>query len=80
MAPLMIGMVFGLVQEILFAMDPMNLKSWELNKQITVEKNPFYWDADKSSLMKLDTILFPMNLLKIGCLEQANFMSPMLFL
>jgi oligopeptide transport system substrate-binding protein len=29
---------------------PMNLKTWELNKQITVEKNPLYWDADKVQL------------------------------
>ena len=32
---------------------PMNLKSWELNKQITVEKNPLYWDADKVRLNEI---------------------------
>lgn len=32
---------------------PMNLKSWELNKQITVEKNPFYWDADRVKLNEI---------------------------
>ena len=34
---------------------PMNLKSWELNKQITVEKNPLYWDAEA---VKLNEIRF----------------------
>ena len=32
---------------------PMNLKSWELNKQITVEKNPLYWDADEVRLNEI---------------------------
>lgn len=32
---------------------PMNLKSWELNKQITVEKNPLYWDAKKVRLNEI---------------------------
>ena len=32
---------------------PMNLKSWELNKQIIVEKNPLYWDADKVRLNEI---------------------------
>ena len=32
---------------------PMNLKSWELNKQIIVEKNPLYWDADKVQLNEI---------------------------
>jgi oligopeptide transport system substrate-binding protein len=31
----------------------MNLKTWELNKQITVEKNPLYWDADKVQLNEI---------------------------
>ena len=32
---------------------PMNLKTWELNKQITVEKNPLYWDADNVRLNEI---------------------------
>ena len=32
---------------------PMNLKSWELNKKIIVEKNPLYWDADKVKLNQM---------------------------
>lgn len=32
---------------------PMQLKSWELNKKIVVEKNPFYWDADKVQLNEM---------------------------
>ena len=32
---------------------PMNLKTWELNKQIIVEKNPLYWDADKVKLNEI---------------------------
>jgi oligopeptide transport system substrate-binding protein len=32
---------------------PMQLKSWELNKKIVVEKNPFYWDADKVKLNEM---------------------------
>ena len=34
---------------------PMNLKTWELNKQIIVEKNPTYWDAQN---VKLNQIIF----------------------
>ena len=32
---------------------PMNLKSWELNKKIIVEKNPLYWDAEKVRLNEM---------------------------
>ena len=32
---------------------PMNLKTWELNKQIIVEKNPLYWDADRVRLNQI---------------------------
>ena len=32
---------------------PMNLKSWELNKKIIVEKNPLYWDADQVKLNQM---------------------------
>ena len=32
---------------------PMNLKTWELNKQIIVEKNPLYWDAEKVQLQEI---------------------------
>ncbi len=32
---------------------PMNLKTWELNKQIIVEKNPLYWDADRVELNEI---------------------------
>ena len=32
---------------------PMNLKSWELNKKIIVEKNPLYWDADEVKLKQM---------------------------
>ena len=32
---------------------PMNLKTWELNKQIIVEKNPLYWDADNVRLNEI---------------------------
>ena len=32
---------------------PMNLKTWELNKQIIVEKNPLYWDADRVRLNEI---------------------------
>jgi oligopeptide transport system substrate-binding protein len=32
---------------------PMNLKTWELNKQISVEKNPLYWDADRVRLNEI---------------------------
>ena len=32
---------------------PMNLKTWELNKQITVEKNPLYWDAKNVKLNEI---------------------------
>ena len=32
---------------------PMNLKAWELNKQIIVEKNPLYWDADRVRLNEI---------------------------
>ena len=32
---------------------PMNLKSWELNKKIIVEKNPLYWDADEVKLNQM---------------------------
>ena len=32
---------------------PMNLKSWELNKQIIVEKNPMYWDVENVSLNEI---------------------------
>lgn len=32
---------------------PMQLKSWELNKKIVVEKNPYYWDADKVRLNEI---------------------------
>ena len=32
---------------------PMNLKSWEINKKIVVEKNPLYWDADKVKLKEM---------------------------
>ena len=32
---------------------PMQLKSWELNKKIVVEKNPFYWDSDKVKLNEM---------------------------
>ena len=32
---------------------PMNLKTWELNKQITVEKNPLYWDAKRVRLNEI---------------------------
>jgi oligopeptide transport system substrate-binding protein len=28
-------------------------KSWELNKKIVVEKNPFYWDAEKVQLNEM---------------------------
>ena len=31
----------------------MNLKTWELNKQIIVEKNPLYWDADRVRLNEI---------------------------
>ena len=31
----------------------MNLKSWELNKKIIVEKNPLYWDADQVKLNQM---------------------------
>ncbi len=29
---------------------PFKLKSWEVNKEISVEKNPHYWDAEKVQL------------------------------
>ena len=32
---------------------PMNLKTWELNKEITVEKNPLYWDASNVRLNEI---------------------------
>jgi oligopeptide transport system substrate-binding protein len=32
---------------------PMNLKTWELNKQIIVDKNPLYWDADNVKLNEI---------------------------
>ena len=32
---------------------PMKLKSWELNKKIVVEKNEFYWDADRVKLNEI---------------------------
>ena len=32
---------------------PMNLKSWELNKQIVVDKNPMYWDVENVSLNEI---------------------------
>ena len=32
---------------------PMNLKSWELNKKIIVEKNPLYWDAEEVKLNQM---------------------------
>ena len=31
----------------------MNLKTWELNKEITVEKNPLYWDASNVRLNEI---------------------------
>ena len=31
----------------------MNLKSWELNKKIVVEKNPLYWDAESVKLNEI---------------------------
>ncbi|MDB2370784.1 peptide ABC transporter substrate-binding protein, partial [Gammaproteobacteria bacterium] len=34
---------------------PMNLKTWELNKEIIVEKNPLYWDAQN---VKLNQIIY----------------------
>ena len=32
---------------------PFQLKSWELNSKIIVEKNPFYWDAKKVKLNEI---------------------------
>ena len=32
---------------------PMQLKSWELNKSIVVEKNPYYWDVEKVTLNEM---------------------------
>ena len=32
---------------------PFQLKSWELNNKIVVEKNPNYWDAEKVSLNEM---------------------------
>ena len=32
---------------------PFNLKSWELNKKIIVEKNPLYWDSDMVELNEM---------------------------
>ena len=32
---------------------PMNLKTWELNKEIIVEKNPLYWDAQNVRLNQI---------------------------
>ncbi len=32
---------------------PMNLNTWELNKEITVTKNPLYWDADNVRLNEI---------------------------
>jgi|TARA_B100000900_G_scaffold415781_1_gene447165 oligopeptide transport system substrate-binding protein len=32
---------------------PMQLKSWELNNKIVVEKNPFYWDAQTVRLNEM---------------------------
>ena len=32
---------------------PMNLNTWELNKEITVTKNPLYWDADSVRLKEI---------------------------
>ncbi|KRP01818.1 MAG: peptide ABC transporter substrate-binding protein [SAR86 cluster bacterium BACL1 MAG-120619-bin26] len=32
---------------------PMNLNAWELNKEITVKKNPLYWDADSVRLNEI---------------------------
>jgi oligopeptide transport system substrate-binding protein len=32
---------------------PMNLNTWELNKEITVTKNPLYWDADSVRLNEI---------------------------
>ena len=34
---------------------PFNLKTWELNKKIVVDKNPLYWDAD---IVELNEIHF----------------------
>ena len=31
----------------------MQLKSWELNNKIVVEKNPFYWDAQTVKLNEI---------------------------
>ena len=32
---------------------PFQLKSWELNKKIVVERNPYYWDADVVKLNEM---------------------------
>ncbi len=32
---------------------PMNLKSWQINNKIVVEKNPLYWDVDKVKLNEI---------------------------
>ena len=32
---------------------PFQLKSWELNSKIIVDKNPFYWDAKKVKLNEI---------------------------
>ena len=32
---------------------PMNLNTWELNKEITVTKNPLYWDAENVRLNEI---------------------------
>lgn len=38
---------------------PFTLKDWEVNKVITVVKNPQYWDADKVKLNEID--FFPIS-------------------
>lgn len=49
---------------------PFKLKSWELNKIIVLEKNPYYWDAEA---VKLDEIhIYP---IESEALEERAFRS-----
>jgi oligopeptide transport system substrate-binding protein len=60
---------------------PFNLKTWELNKKIVVDKNPLYWDADIVELNEIhfypiDNMVTEERMFRAGQLHVTSSLPP----